>query len=76
MVFMWLGELYYCSCLPVLPGPAWVLLAYGLQTFISGSVQGDIVGLSLPDLGLVEIDHFDPLICPAILPILPNSHQL
>ena len=38
MVCTWLGELCYCSCLPVLPGPAWVLLSYVLHTFISGSV--------------------------------------
>ena len=31
-------SLYYCSCLPVLPGPAWVLLSYVLHTIISGSV--------------------------------------
>ena len=35
----WLGELYYCSCLPVLSGPAWVLLSYVLQTFIFSSVN-------------------------------------
>ena len=34
-----MGELYNCSCLPVLPGPAWVLLSYVLHTFISGSVK-------------------------------------
>ena len=39
MVCTWLGELCYCSCLPVLPGPAWVLLSHVLHTFISGSVQ-------------------------------------
>ena len=39
MVCTWLGELYHCSCLPVLPGPAWVLLSYVLHTFISGSVH-------------------------------------
>ena len=32
MVCMWFGELCYCSCLPVLPCHAWVLLGYVLQT--------------------------------------------
>ena len=27
MVGMWLGEISSCSCLTVLPGPAWVLLS-------------------------------------------------
>ena len=40
MVCTWLGELCYCSCLPVLPGLARVLLSYVLHTFISGSVLG------------------------------------
>ena len=38
MVCTWLGELYYCSCLPVQPGPALVLLSYVLQTFFHYSV--------------------------------------
>ena len=38
MVGTWLGDLYYCSSLPVLPGPTWVLLSYVLHTIISGSV--------------------------------------
>ena len=29
----WLIELYYCSCSPLLPGPAWVLLSYILPSF-------------------------------------------
>ena len=39
MVCTWSGELCYCSYLPVLLGPAWVLLSYVLHTFISGSVK-------------------------------------
>ena len=38
MVGTWLGELYHCSSLPVLPGPAWVLISNILHTIISGSV--------------------------------------
>ena len=37
-VCTWLGELYYCSCLAVLPSPLWVLLSYVLRAFILGSV--------------------------------------
>ena len=29
-VCKWLGELYHCFCLTVLPGPAWVLLSHVL----------------------------------------------
>ena len=28
MVFSRFGEVFYCCCLPALPGPAWVLLSY------------------------------------------------
>ena len=31
MVCTWFGELCFCSCLPVLPCSAWVLLSYVLQ---------------------------------------------
>ena len=54
MVCTWLGELCYCSCLPVLPDPAWVLLSYVLHTFISGSVHGEAGGCGLVDLGWVD----------------------
>ena len=37
-VCTWLDEVYCCSFLTTLPGPAWVLLSYVLQTFILGSV--------------------------------------
>ena len=47
MVYTWLGEFYYCSCLPVLPDPDWVLLSYVLHTFISGSVSIDSVSAPL-----------------------------
>ena len=40
-VCTWSGDLNYCSCLPVLPGPAWVLLSNVLHTFISGSVEDE-----------------------------------
>ena len=36
---MWLREISSCSCLTVLPGPAWVMLSKTKQTFISPSVQ-------------------------------------
>ena len=39
MVYTWLGELGYCSCLPVLPVPALVLLSFLLHSFILGSVN-------------------------------------
>ena len=39
MVCTWLGELYYCSCLPVLPDPPWIQLSYVLHTFILASVD-------------------------------------
>ena len=32
-------ELHYFSCLPLRPGPAWVLLSYVLQTFFHSSVH-------------------------------------
>ena len=38
MMCTWLGERYYFSYLPVLHGPAWVLLSLVLHTFITGSV--------------------------------------
>ena len=38
MVGTWLGKLYHCFCLPVLPNPAWVPLCYVLHTLILGSV--------------------------------------
>ena len=38
-VCTWLREISSCSCLTVLPGPAWVLLSKTKQTFISPSVQ-------------------------------------
>ena len=34
----WLGELYHCSCITVLPGPTWVLLSYVLHTLFAGPV--------------------------------------
>ena len=33
-----MGEICSCCCLPVLPGPAWVLLSYVLQTSFAGPV--------------------------------------
>ena len=39
MVCTSLGELDYCSCLPVLAGPDWVLLSYVLETFFNSSVR-------------------------------------
>ena len=35
----WLGEVYYCSFLTLLPGPAWVMLSYVLHTFFADPVQ-------------------------------------
>ena len=33
MVCMWFGDICYCSCLSVLPCPAWVLLSYVCKPF-------------------------------------------
>ena len=38
MVRTWFGEFCYCSCLPVLPYPAWVLLSYILHTIFLNPV--------------------------------------
>ena len=32
LVRTWLGKIALCSFLPLLPGPAWVLLSYVLHT--------------------------------------------
>ena len=34
MVCMWLREIFSCSCLPVLPGPVWVLLSKIYRPFL------------------------------------------
>ena len=39
MVCTWFGVLSYCSCLPLMPCLAWVLLSYVLQTLFLYLVQ-------------------------------------
>ena len=48
MVCTWFGELCYCSPLPVLPCPTWVLLRYVLQTiFLFVEAGAEISTLTL-----------------------------
>ena len=43
MVCPWFSELCYCSCLPVLPCPAWVMLSYVMQTIFLYLVHNEYV---------------------------------
>ena len=45
----WFGEICVCSCLTVVPGPAWVLLNYLLQTFFFSTLYFvSLWGTALP----------------------------
>ena len=47
MVCTWLGELNHCSYLPVMPGPAWVLLSYVLSS-VRACMEKEVVFMTHP----------------------------
>ena len=51
----WFGELCYCSCLPVLPCPDWVLLSYVLQTIFLYPVHIDAAVDALSDANAKQV---------------------
>ena len=50
MVCKWFGEICYCSCLPVLSCPAWVLLGYVMQTIFHYPVHSEHIQFHCSDL--------------------------